>query len=126
MATRPRSITVLGWTFVIVGFSGVVRGALALLKTAGSAELAGSRMRELTDANIVVASGAVAIFGGALTLRGSNWGRGLVAAWMAFHVVVGSLHSPLKSVVHALLFGAALYFLFRRDAAEYFASSRAR
>jgi hypothetical protein len=126
MATRPRSITVLGWTFVVVGFSGVVRGALSLLKTTESVELAGSGMRELTDATVVVASGVLAILGGALTLRGSNWGRGLVAAWMAFHVVVGSLHSPVKSAVHALLFGAALYFLFRREAAEYFRISRAR
>lgn len=104
MRTPPRSrlITIIGWVFIAVGVAGSAR---ALWDIAG-----GGAMGEL---GIMVLSGIVAILGGALLLRGSTWGRWVLAAWMAFHIAISALHDLVELAVHVVLFGAVLFFLFR-------------
>jgi hypothetical protein len=53
-------------------------------------------------------------------LRGLNWARWLLAVWMAYHVVLSILHSPVELMMHVLLFGVMGYFLFRPQASAYF------
>jgi hypothetical protein len=67
---------------------------------------------------------ALAIVGGAFVLRGCNWARWLLAAWMAFHIVLSIFHSPVELLMHILLFGVIGYFLFRPQASAYFRSRR--
>jgi hypothetical protein len=61
-----------------------------------------------------------AVVCGAFMLRGANWARWLAVAWMAFHVVVGFLHSVREAVVHAVIFVVIAYLLFRPEARAYF------
>jgi hypothetical protein len=65
----------------------------------------------------------IAIVCGIYLLRGSNWGRWLAIAWIAYHVVLSAFHSWLQLVVHCLLCTAFAYFLFRPKATEYFRPS---
>ena len=53
-------------------------------------------------------------------LRGCNWARWLLAAWMAYHVVLSAFHSVTELALHTLLFGAIGYFLFRPQSSAYF------
>lgn len=62
----------------------------------------------------------LAIVAGAFTLRGRNWARWLLSAWIAFHVGIGYLHSWQQFIVHGLLFLVIVYFLFRRRSAACF------
>jgi hypothetical protein len=62
------------------------------------------------------------IVGGLFMLRGHNWARWLLVAWIVFHIVIGALHGWLQLLVHVVIFSVILFFLFRRSASEYFAT----
>ena len=64
-----------------------------------------------------------AIVSGLFMLRGHNWARWLLAAWIAFHIVLSAVHSWLQLLIHVLIFSVILFFLFRPRASEYFAGS---
>jgi hypothetical protein len=99
--SRPRSITVIGWIFIAIGAVGIVRDGLAL------------RASPLGELGPALASGLLALVGGAGLLRGAGWARWLLVAWMGFHIVLSALHSAERLVVHIVLFAPILYFLFR-------------
>jgi hypothetical protein len=69
---------------------------------------------------IVHLSRSLQIVAGVFILKGRNWARWLLVVWLAFHVVVGALHSPFHLITHAVFFVLGLYFLFRPNAAAYF------
>jgi hypothetical protein len=98
---RPRAIALIGVAFIAVGAVGVVRGTWGLV--------GGASVREL---GVMILSGVVAALGGALLLLKRLWGRWLLAAWMALHVVLSFFHGPLELVVHVTLFSLVSYFLF--------------
>ena len=112
---RPLAITVVGWLFIAVGAVGLTYHLLPQ-------QLAGFKARHGTDAELVwvCAVRAVASLCGVFLLRGCNWARWLLAAWMAYHVALSLFHSAMEVVVHALLFGVVGYFLFRPQASAYF------
>ena len=58
-------------------------------------------------------------------LRGHNWARWLAMAWIGFHVVVSGFDSFPAFAFHGVMFAVFAYFLFRKQAAEYFRSARA-
>jgi hypothetical protein len=57
-------------------------------------------------------------------LRGRNWARWLLLAWIAYHVALSAFHSLSGVVTHALLFMVIAYFLFRPQVSEYFRRTR--
>jgi hypothetical protein len=65
----------------------------------------------------------LAIVAGSFMLRGQNWARWLAIVWVAFHVIVGALHSVGQFAFHAALCVVFGYILLRRPAAEYFQGS---
>ena len=68
----------------------------------------------------------LAIVAGAFLLRGHNWARWLLIAWMAYHVALSAFHSPLELVVHVVFLVAIAWLLFRPDASAYFRGARAK
>jgi len=62
----------------------------------------------------------IAVVCGAFMLRGADWARWLALAWMAFHVVVGFLHSMREGAIHGLILVVIAYLLFRPEARAYF------
>jgi hypothetical protein len=70
----------------------------------------------------VLAIGLAALIGGTFVLRGQNWARWLLAAWMAFHVAI-SVGKPTALVAHLAIFGFIAFLLFRPPASAHFGAS---
>jgi len=107
------SIIVTGVIFLALGVLDVWRGIAPLFGATG--RLAG-------DDVLVLAIGVAALIGGTFVLRGRNWARWLLAAWMALHVVI-SIGEPFKLVAHLVIFGFIAFLLFRPPASAHFGSS---
>lgn len=110
MKNRPLSVTILAWLFIAVGV-----GALF----AHFGEFKGHSLLSNDILEMAVVE-LLAIAAGIFMLRGSNWARWLAILWMAFHVGVSAFHSMREVIVHTLLLLIFAYFLFRKDANQYF------
>lgn len=110
---RIRSVLVVGVLFLILGALDVWRGLAPLFASAPHWHMA-------TDDVEVLAIGIAAIVGGIYVLRGANWARWLLAAWMALHVAI-SIGQPGALAAHLLIFGFVAYLLFRSAASPHFA-----
>ena len=110
MNQRPRSITVISWVFIAVG---VVALTYHLLPQ----HIAESRDEGLLWVCLVR---LLAVVSGVFMLRGHNWARWLLVAWLALHVGLSFLHSAIQVIVHGLLSAVIVYFLFRPAASAYF------
>lgn len=117
MSKRPRSITVISWLFITVGSISLLVGLLPNVNTT-----AAQRIVELKTHWYVHLSRMLAIVSGVFMLYGFNWARWLLVVWLAFHVIVGALHSPVQLLTHSLFLAIGLYFLFRPAASAYFRS----
>ena len=80
----------------------------------------GQRIADLEKHWMVHLSRGAQIIAGVFMLYGHNWARWLLVVWLAFHVIVGALHSPFHFVTHVLFFVVGLYLLFRPAASAYF------
>ena len=116
MKVRPLSITIISWLFMIFGSIALLSGLLPLTG-ADTAQL----VAEFKTHWMVHLSRLAAIVSGLFMLRGHNWARWLLVAWIVFHIAIGALHGWLQLLTHVLIFTVFLFFLFRRPAAEYFA-----
>ena len=114
-ARRLPSILAVGVLFLLLGVLDVYRGVAPMLANAS---------RPATDDLEVLAIGIAALVGGAFVLRGHNWARWLLAAWMLLHVVI-SVGQPRELIAHLLIFGFVAYLLFRSRASAYFSPGRA-
>ena len=106
---RPVAVTVIGWLLVaagVVGFSYHVTEFRALRPFP-------------YDVLWVCLVRLLAVLGGAFLLRGHNWARWLVLAWMAYHVVLSALHSWSQTAIHALFLAVLAAFLLRPRASAY-------
>lgn len=110
MNARPLSLTIISWLFIAVGSVGLVY------------HLSEFKSHSPFDYGLVAISliRLVAIVTGAFMLRGSNWARWLLVAWMAYHIVLSAFHSVGEVVMHVLIFGTVAYFLFRPRSSAYF------
>jgi len=120
---RPLAITTVGWLFVLVGVVGLISGARALMGDVAHPSTAGPANGG--DLGLVLAVRALAGAAGALILYGVSWGRWLLIAWMAWHVVLSLGHTPGEVAVHAVFLVLLAFVLFNRQAAAYFGTGRA-
>lgn len=67
----------------------------------------------------------LAIACGVFLLRGRNWARWGVIVWLAYHVVLGALHSAMAVVIHTLLLAVIGYLLMRPRVSAYFRGATA-
>jgi len=118
MKARPLSITLIAWLFLIFGSIALLSGLLPLAGT-NKAQL----LAEFKTHWMVHLSRFAQIVAGLFMLRGHNWARWLMVAWIAFHIVVGALHGWVQLLTHVLIFSVILFFLFRPRANEFFARS---
>ena len=116
MKARPLSVTIISWVFMLLGSISLVSGLLPLAGANGTQLIA-----EFKTHWMVHLSHLAALVGGLFMLRGHNWARWLIVAWMVFHVVIGALHGWIPLLTHVVIFSSILFFLFRRNASEYFA-----
>jgi hypothetical protein len=111
---RPRSVTVIGWLFIAAGIVGLVYHA-SELKTSGPLD---------DEAVWVLLLRLLAVIGGAFMLRGADWARWLVLAWIAYHVVLSAFHSWSETAVHAALLAGVAFLLLRPEAGAYFRGAK--
>jgi len=114
MNKRPVSITVIACVYILVGAVGFA-AQVTEFKLHGPIQ---------GDFVLVEFVRLIAVVSGIFMLRGHNWARWLALAWIAFHVVVGALHSLPQLAIHVLFCAILAYFLLRRDAALYFRAAR--
>ena len=103
---RPFAVGFLGWSFIFVGLAALL---YHLIKGTLDSWMIAIALFEL-----------VAVLAGIFLLRGRNWARWLLMAWVAIHVYIGAEHSLSAGVPHLLLFIAVAYFLFTPPDSKYF------
>ena len=64
----------------------------------------------------------LAIVGGIFLIKGRNWARWLLLAWLALHVGISAFHSLSEAIAHAVLLILIGYFLLTPPASKYFES----
>jgi hypothetical protein len=106
---RPFAVTFLGCLFIVVGLANSI---FYLSKSPLD--------RWAVPISFI---GTIAVVGGIFLLKGRNWARWLLLAWLAFHVVVSALNSLSGSVVHLVLLVAIAYFLLTPPDSRYFSSA---
>ena len=109
---RPLSVTLISCLFIVAGIAGIIYHASEWKDVAHEPEVILTFVVRL-----------LAIVGGAFALRGSNWARWLLVAWIVYHVVLSFYHTPVELAMHALLMIVVLLALFNRKADLYFKSS---
>src|SRR5690349_20434966 len=97
---RPASVTALGILFITAGAVGIAYHARDF-KTLPPLEY-----------GLVCFVRLLAVLGGVFVLRGRNWARWLVVAWMAFHTALSVLHTPAELAMHAALLALIAWLLF--------------
>jgi|SRR5437899_7825174 len=112
MSKRPISVTIVGWLFIATGIIGLVYHASEWRHSIG---------QELVWIELVR---LLAVVGGVFLLRGHNWARWLLIAWIAFHVALSAFQSVSALVTHAALLAVISWVLFRPDATLYLRPSR--
>jgi hypothetical protein len=120
--TRPRSVTVAAWLFIVVGAGGIAKDVLPLVAPGAAAAFEALLAEGWLGLSLIWLVRALAVVGGLYVLRRRNWARWLLAAWMVFHIVLSLFHSPLEAAAHVAIFSGLGYALFRPQASNYFRS----
>lgn len=110
MKTRPLSVTVIAWIYIVVGVGGI------------AAHITEFRPQHLFEQDTLwpLVVRLLGILAGVFMLRGNDWARWLAVAWIAFHVALSAFHSRHELVVHSVICAVLTFFLFRPPANEYF------
>jgi hypothetical protein len=118
MKKRPLSITIIGWISILIGAGGLIHHgweALEAVRHSDAKNPAG-----LDEWVMILVVQLLALVGGVFLLRGRNFARWLLVAWMGFHVGISAMHSIHEMLVHSVFFIVLVYFLFAPKACAYF------
>lgn len=110
MHKRPLAVIIIACVYILTGAAGLVRS------------LSEGEVRHPLQSDAIWPGllSLAAIVGGAYLLRGRNWARWLVLAWMAVHAILGAFHTLSQFAIHCLFLAILAYFLLRAEAARYF------
>lgn len=117
---RPRTVTAIAWLFIVVGAAGLLRDLWPLATSHAAEHMAKLRSDGWQDLVPAWSLRALAIVGGIALLRGRNWARWLLAAWMLVHVLISVAHSATEVLMHLAIFVPLTVLLFRRDSGAFF------
>ena len=108
MKRRPLSITFISYLFIAAGAMGIIYH--------------GSELKDVAtpEVSLVLFVRILAIIGGVFTLRGANWARWLLVAWIIYHVILSFFHSTAELVMHFILTVVVVVSLFHPKANTYF------
>ena len=115
MSTRPRSVTVLSWIFIVCGSIALVMSFLR-----SGQYVVDFRAEHPVLYALSFVGPALATVSGLFMLFGFGWARWILFAWFAVTAVGFLLYSPLRLLLPGALFAVAMFFLFRSPATEYF------
>jgi hypothetical protein len=106
--------------FIVAGLAGLLNDLWPLLTSGAADQMAKLRADGLADLVPAWTTRVMAIVGGIGVLRGRNWGRWVLAAWMVLHIGLSFLHSLTEVLLHTAIFTPLAYFLFSRSADPFF------
>jgi len=109
MNKRPLSVTLISCLFIAAGAMGIIYHAGELTKMATNPEVI-----------LILVVRLLAIVGGIYALRGINWARWLLLAWIGYHVVISFFHTSAELIMHAVIMAITLAALFLPKANAYF------
>ena len=107
---RPLAVTIISWVFIVAGTVGFLYHMQEFS--------AGNPFAD--DTGWILLIRILAVVSGILTLRGSNAGRWLLVAWMAYHVALSYFHTLSELMMHAILLAAVTYGLFHPRSNAFF------
>jgi 4-hydroxybenzoate polyprenyltransferase len=108
MKHRPLSVTLISYLFIAAGAMGIIYHASELKDVA------------IPEVSLVLFVRILAIIGGIFALRGANWARLLLVAWIIYHVILSFSHSADQLIMHFVLSIVVIISLFHPKANEYF------
>ena len=109
MKHRPLPVTIIGYLFIAAGAIGIIYHAQELTEIASRPEVIWVFFVRI-----------LAIVGGAFTLRGANWARWLILAWIIYHVILSFFHETAQLIMHAGLMIVLIVALFYPKANAFF------
>jgi hypothetical protein len=137
MKTRPTSVTVICWIWVVVGTTAMIFVPLALMNGPAPRALMDREVRALVAGNLLPVSVQweigftkilVILIAGIAMLRGQNWGRLLFTIVGAVNLVITLAMAPAAyttaQIQGIIVYVVVVFFLFRPKANEYFSGSR--
>ncbi len=122
MNERPTSITAIGWIVIVAGVLSLFVNLLVMTSLPAEEQAGGSALSVQVQYTIGLAGFVVMIVSGAAMLSGKNWSRFLYVAWSVTSYFILFFTSPEKGVLVPgfLVFLLITFFLFRREANQYF------
>jgi hypothetical protein len=111
---------VLGWFFVAIGVIELAAGVWPLVDMDAGRRAAALHAETPGVLVTILIVRLLAIVGGMYILKGYNWARWLIVAWVLFHVAISAEHAVFEVAVHGVLAAIILILLFRRPASAYF------
>jgi len=110
---RPFSVTLIGYLFMVAGAAGIIYHVSELSEIA-------------TQPNViwVLVVRLLAIVSGLFALRGANWARWFLVAWIVYHVILSLSHSTAELAMHGALTIVVSIALFHKGANAYFVGKR--
>jgi hypothetical protein len=108
MKNRPLSIILISCLFIAAGVIGIVYHASELKDIAQP------------EVSLILLVRMLAIIGGIFTLRGANWARWLLVAWIIYHVILSFFHSTAELIMHFIVAIVVALSLFHAKANAYF------
>ena len=109
---RPLFVTLISLLFIIAGIAGIIYHASDWKDSVTQPETVWVFILRLS-----------AIVGGVFALRGANWGRWLLVAWIAYHVYLSFYHTIPELAMHGLIMVLVMVALFNRKANTFFVKS---
>jgi len=106
---RPLSVTIMSFVYILAGASGIIYHAPELMNIFSQ-----------SDQAWVLVIRLLAIIGGVFALRGANWSRWLLIAWILYHVYLSFFHETAELVMHAVLAAITVIVFFNRRANAFF------
>lgn len=126
MIKRPRSVTNISWIFIVIGCSALVRSLQPSDNAAVVYAIAEFRAKHPFMFAVTYYVGPIlTLVSGVFMLRGCDWARWLLVVWLGYTVIDSALHWPLR-LLPGLLFGVAVFFLFRPQATAFFRGTSAK
>ena len=126
---RPKSVTVVGWLFIVLG-CGLLFYIMVLIPPTEQDYLAQLRSLHPVRAAFFYASPVLSLLCGTFILLGHNWARWLLVGYLGWNFLDSAsfgaaLHSPITSVgflliSRGLLFVISGYYLFRPQTKPFF------
>jgi hypothetical protein len=126
MAKRPISITIIGWFLILVGISSAFM-EIAIFDDFLSKEI--TLLNQIAMYLIgyikIFLITVIPIIGGLGILKAKNWARILYVFWETIRLVIGLTIVPITTTsnLEITTFIVILFFLFRREANNYFNNS---